>query len=121
MDEVGGDEFCEERGEDISEEDGRLRDIGADEVEGCGEDYHVGDIVDEACRISAKCVGKEQESVPKSQKEMRTEESAPAKMALRRALYIAHEEPGEPGRGRIPEDEGDLFIAALYDSCDATG
>lgn len=40
--------------------------------------------------------------------------SAPRKIALNLALYIAHEEPGDPGRGNRPDDDGDLVIVAPY-------
>jgi hypothetical protein len=43
--------------------------------------------------------------------------SAPAKIALNLALYIAHDDPGDPGRGNMPEEEGDLFIAWVGELC----
>jgi hypothetical protein len=45
VDEVGGDEFGEEGGEDVGEEDDAFGNIGADKVEGCGEDDYVEDVV----------------------------------------------------------------------------
>jgi hypothetical protein len=50
--------------------------------------------------------------VPNSQNATSTEGSAPWKMALNLALYIAHEEPGDPGSGRSPEEDGGLAIVA---------
>jgi hypothetical protein len=35
-------------------------------------------------------------------------------MALNRAWYIAHDEPGDPGRGSRPDEDGDLVIAVPY-------
>jgi hypothetical protein len=35
-------------------------------------------------------------------------------MALNRALYIAHDEPGDPGRGNRPDEDGDLVIVVPY-------
>jgi hypothetical protein len=48
--------------------------------------------------------------VPNSQKARSTEASAPWKMALNLALYIAHDDPGDPGSGRSTEEDGDLVI-----------
>jgi hypothetical protein len=48
--------------------------------------------------------------VPNSQKATSTEASAPWKMALNLALYIAHDEPGDPGSGRSTEEDGGLVI-----------
>lgn len=45
MDEVWGDELGEEGREDIGEEDRGLGDTGADEIERCGEDNNIDDIV----------------------------------------------------------------------------
>jgi len=45
MDEVRSDELGEEGREDIGEEDGGLGDSRADEIEGCGEDNNIDDIV----------------------------------------------------------------------------
>lgn len=45
---------------------------------------------------------------PNNQKATRTDVSAPLNIPLNLALYIAHDEPGEPGRGRRPEEDGDL-------------
>lgn len=47
---------------------------------------------------------------PNSQNATSTDASAPWKIALNRALYNAHDEPGEPGIGSSPDDDGDLFI-----------
>lgn len=48
MDKVWSDELCEEGWQDIGEEDDGFGREGADEIEGCGEDDHVEDVVDEA-------------------------------------------------------------------------
>ena len=45
---IWGDEFGEERGYDICEEDDGFGNIGTNKVECGGEDDNVGDIVDEA-------------------------------------------------------------------------
>jgi hypothetical protein len=50
------------------------------------------------------------EEVPNSQKETTTVASAPWKRAFNLARYMGHDEPGEPGRGRSAEDEGDLLM-----------
>ena len=52
--------------------------------------------------------------VPNSQKARSTEASAPWKMALNLALYIAHDEPGDPGSGRSTEEDGDLVIVVPW-------
>lgn len=39
-------------------------------------------------------------------------------MALNLALYIAQDEPGDPGRGNRHDDDGDLVIMALYAMCE---
>lgn len=48
VDEVRGDQFREEGGENVGEEDHAFRDGRADEVLGGGEDDYVEDVVDEA-------------------------------------------------------------------------
>lgn len=48
MDEVWSNEFRGEGGHDIGEEDNALGDVGADEVEGGGEDDDIDDIVYQA-------------------------------------------------------------------------
>lgn len=48
--------------------------------------------------------------VPNNQNAIKTVASVPWKMALNPALYLAHDEPGVPGRGSRPEEAGDLFI-----------
>lgn len=50
MDEVWSDELSPKRRDDIGEEHYALRDIGTNEVQGCGEENNVEDIVDKACR-----------------------------------------------------------------------
>lgn len=45
MDEVRGDQLSSERGDNIRQENDAFGDIWADEVERCGEEYHVEDIV----------------------------------------------------------------------------
>jgi hypothetical protein len=49
VDEVGSTELGEERRDDVCEENDAFRYIGSNEVEGCGEDDYVEDIVDETC------------------------------------------------------------------------
>lgn len=49
MDEIWRNELGDEGGHDIGEEDDAFGNIWADEVEGGGENYHVEDVVDEAC------------------------------------------------------------------------
>ena len=44
---------------------------------------------------------KGKEGLPKSQKAAQTRGSASVKMAANRALYMAQEDAGEPGRGNI--------------------
>ncbi len=51
MDEVWSNQLRQEGWEDICQEDDALGYGGADEVEGSREDDHVGDIVDQACRL----------------------------------------------------------------------
>ena len=51
MDEVGCDELGEERRYNIGEKNDALRDGGANEVKGGGEDDYVEDIIDEAYEI----------------------------------------------------------------------
>jgi hypothetical protein len=48
VDEVWGDEFRDKGWDDIGEQDHAFRDCGTNEVEGCGEDDNVGNIIDEA-------------------------------------------------------------------------
>jgi hypothetical protein len=115
VDEVWGDEFREEGWDDIGEKDNTFGDCGTNEVEGSGEDDNVGDIIDEAWMILTKIFSKRGVDgsgveVPNSQKATSTEASAPWKMALNLALYIAHDEPGDPGSGRSTEEDGDLVI-----------
>ena len=47
---------------------------------------------------------------PNNQNAISTEVSAPWKMVLNRALYRAQVDPGEPGSGRRPDVDEDLFI-----------
>ena len=121
MDEVGCYQLGDEGGEDVCEEDDGLGDVGADEIEGCGEDDNVEDIVYEACEVRGvswasgggrgETLG--EEGVPKSQNAIKTLVSAPWKTALNLALYTAQDEAGDPGRGSNPEEEGDdLFIVS---------
>ena len=48
MDEVWGSELYACAGDDVGEENDGFRNGGSDEVEGCGEDDDVEDVVDEA-------------------------------------------------------------------------
>ena len=48
VDEVGSDELREERRENICEEDDRFGNIRTNEVKCCGEDDHVGEVIDKA-------------------------------------------------------------------------
>lgn len=48
--------------------------------------------------------------VPNNQNAIKTELSAPSKRPLKRALYRAHDDPGVPGRGSSPEEEGDTIV-----------
>lgn len=45
MDKVRRYELGDERGKDVGEEDDGFGDAGTDEVECCGEDYYVEDVV----------------------------------------------------------------------------
>ena len=48
--------------------------------------------------------------IPNSQKATRTDVSALLRNAPSRARYKAHDDDGEPGIGRNPDADGDLFI-----------
>jgi hypothetical protein len=48
--------------------------------------------------------------IPNNQNAISTEGSAPWKIDLIRATYIAHDDPGVPGNGRSPGEDEDLFI-----------
>ena len=47
-------------------------------------------------------LGEVEWSLPKSQNAAQTRGSASVKIAAKRALYMAQEDAGEPGRGNIP-------------------
>jgi hypothetical protein len=47
--EIRCNQFREERGDDVEEEDDCFGDGGADEIEGCAEDYYVEDVVYKPC------------------------------------------------------------------------
>lgn len=51
--------------------------------------------------------------IPKSQNATSTDGSAPRKILQHQALYAAHDEPGEPGRGRRPVEDGERVMIAL--------
>jgi hypothetical protein len=51
LDEVGSDELCEEAGYDIGEEYDSFGYGWTHEVEGCGEDDYVENIVDKTCSL----------------------------------------------------------------------
>ena len=53
-------------------------------------------------------------SVPNSQNATTSDVSAPWNNAPSLALYIAHDEPGDPGIGSRPEEDGDLDIVVPY-------
>ncbi|KZL75238.1 hypothetical protein CT0861_11293 [Colletotrichum tofieldiae] len=121
VDVVGRDELREEGGEDVGEEDDAFRDRGPDEVLGGGEDDHVEDVVDEACCVTLAQHGLDppptrrmRGSVPSSQKATTTCVSACRKSAERRAEYSAHDDDGDPGMGRRPEDEGDRPVMVHF-------
>lgn len=89
MDKVWGAELGQERGDNVGEENKAFGDGGADEVEGCGEDDNVEDIIDQACgMVSRGCMlvlSDIQSTVPNNQNAAHTRGSAPAKAALSRA------------------------------------
>lgn len=117
MYEVGSDQLGEEGWEDVCKEDDAFGYGGADEIEGCGENDNVGDIIDETYRCVSTCAAMGRVwkyAVPNNQNATTTEVSAPWKRAPNLALYMAHDEPGDPGIGRSPEDEGVLDIAVPY-------
>ncbi len=52
VDEVGAEQFDDEAGDDVAEEHDAFRNGGADEIQGCRENYHVEDVVDETYSLT---------------------------------------------------------------------
>lgn len=50
---------------------------------------------------------------PKSQKAITASRSAWFKYAIIRARYIAHDDDGDPGIGRSPEDDGERAVLVI--------
>lgn len=50
VDEVGRRELDKEGGDNVGEKDDSFWYVRTDQIEGCGEDDHVEDVVDQACR-----------------------------------------------------------------------
>jgi hypothetical protein len=85
---------------------------------GGGEDDHVEDVIDEPY-LGQPVAWKEREgsSAPKSQNATTTLMSGRRNMASMRAAYMAHDEDGEPGIGRRPEEDGERLVIAASRRC----
>jgi len=53
--------------------------------------------------------------IPNNQNATKTERSAPWNRPANRALYAAHDEPGLPGNGNRPEEDGERLMVVVDD------